>query len=354
MSLLTEPVGVSHILIVGAVLFVVGVGGRFIGYLQDAAAGKIPADALLTILELRLPGFIQLLVPFAAFLSVLVTYGRLYADQEMAVLQSGGGSPTAGLRWMALPVLLVVLLEGWLSVHLTPQSNLAFTDYILEQRTRQQVNTLTPGVFNVISRGERVTYADGVSDDGRTLQGVFITEQKQGHPEVNIWAEQGEQYVDQETGSRFLLLSNGKRYEALPGQRDYRVIEFGQLGQRVLVEEASRDVTDSEAMPTADLLASGTAKDLAELHWRIALPLFTLVGILLAVGLSRVKPRQSRFARVLPGMGVVVLYYFALLINQNALREGDVPAWLGYWLVHILFLGLAVFLIRRVGQPVRA
>ena len=71
-------------------LLLVAVGGRFIGYLQEAALGKFTGSAVLTIITLRLPEFIQLVAPFALYVAVLLTFGRLYAEQEMVVLQSAG------------------------------------------------------------------------------------------------------------------------------------------------------------------------------------------------------------------------------------------------------------------------
>ena len=88
-------------------LLAVALGGRFIGYLQDAALGRYSADALLTLIALRLPEFVQLTVPFAFFVAVLLTWGRLHAEREFAVLLGGGASPRRMLGWVcavALPV----------------------------------------------------------------------------------------------------------------------------------------------------------------------------------------------------------------------------------------------------------
>ena len=44
-------------------LLLVAVGGRFIGYLQEAALGKFTGATVLTIMGLRLPEFIQQVAP---------------------------------------------------------------------------------------------------------------------------------------------------------------------------------------------------------------------------------------------------------------------------------------------------
>ena len=75
---------------------------------------------------------------------------------------------------------------------------------------------------------------------------------------------------------------------------------------------------------------------------------------MLGLSISRVKPRQGRFTRVVPGMLVMLFYYLALLINHNALAEGQIPAWLGLWVTHSLFALFAGYRLLRFGAPVKA
>ncbi len=158
------------------VLLVVAVGGRFIGYLQDAAAGKYAAEGLVHILRLRMPGFLQLLLPFAFYIAVLLTFSRLHADREMAVLQCGGSSPEKLLKWIAVPLATMVALTAWLSLQVTPASNAALGALLTEQRARTAFEAVSPGLFNVFDRDSRVIYAESVSEDRGKLSDVFISD----------------------------------------------------------------------------------------------------------------------------------------------------------------------------------
>ena len=102
-------------LVTAVVLLVIALGGRFMGYLQDAALGKHSADALLKIMALRVPEFLQLTLPFSFYIALVLTSARLYADQEMTVLVTGGSSPAQVLRWISVSA-LVVAIDGGLSV----------------------------------------------------------------------------------------------------------------------------------------------------------------------------------------------------------------------------------------------
>ncbi len=339
--------------IVLLVLLLVAVGGRFIGYLQDAAVGRYNASSLLTLLGLRLPEIAALLLPFALFLAVLLTLGRFYAEQEMAVLLGGGAGPARLLLWLLPVFLLIASLVGWLSLYLTPSSNARLAEALVAERQDRDFANLTPGVFHVYARGDRVSYADAVSDDGEQLLEVFLGERQGGLASVTVRAERGSQFVDKKTGSRFLLLEQGARFEGQIGQRDYRVVAFERMGQRIEVDVATATRQELTALPTATLQTLRTTEAIAELGWRQSLPLLTLLTATLALGLARVKPRQGRFARMLPGLGVFLLYYLGLTLIQNRLLEGGWPTALGYWPVHGLFALLALYWLTRVGHPQR-
>lgn len=342
--------------VVMVVLLTVAVGGRFISYLQDAALGKFAAQSVLIILWLRLPGFLQLVLPFSLFIALLITIGRLHAEQEFTALQVGGAGPGRVLGWLATPVLLVAAVVGYFSLQVTPANDLALTEFMLKERSTQEFRAVSPGIFHDNGRGRRVTYAESMSDDRQRLQEVFLAEFSRNDPTVvTIRAEQGRQYVDPYSGSRYLLLQNGTRHRGVAGQQDYQVLEFADLSQRLVAEDTLLSRVNVESRPTSELLARRSEPEAAgELHWRAALPILVLVTSLLGVGLARVRPREGRFARLLPGFSVFVAYYVLLVFNRDAILGGYWPAAAGFWLVHLLFLTAGVVLLQRSALPAKA
>jgi len=340
-------------LVVALVLLVVALGGRFIGYLQEAALGKYSGDGLLTIVWLRLPEFLQQLAPFAFYLGLLLAFGRLPADHEIPVLQSGGVGPYRLLGWVLPATLLVAAGVGYLALMVTPQSTVELDQFILSEADRQEFNGVTPGIFRTIGASKRVTYTETVSSDRQRLGNVFIAEPNASRP-ITVWAEKGSQYVDDATGSVFLLLENGTRYEGEIGSEDYRKVSFGALGQRLLVSDTKLVRIDPDSTATAVLWRDGGLDNLAELQWRVALPLLVLIGTGLAVGMSRVRSRQGRFTRVVPGLLVFVAYYLLLVILKDLVAEGAWPVAVGLWPVHGVFLLVAAALLRRISLPAPA
>ena len=332
------------------VLLLVAVGGRFVGYLQDAVAGKYAADAVLTIIGLRMPEFLQLVLPFAFFVAVLLTLGRLHAENEMVVLQGGGMSIRRLLIWMSGATLSLAALVAVLALEVTPRANQALGDFFLEQRARQEFLNVTPGVFNANARANRVIYTEGVSDDRSSLEQVFVWEQLADGRDATTWALSGRQLVDSATGSQFLVLDSGVRYEGQAGSATFRRVDFNELSQRIAKQRSGSNRVGISGVVTREL--PNNAEGVAEWHWRVAVPVFLLVSVLLAVGIARVKPRAGRFAKVLPGFGLLLGYYLALLGNHFLIANQHIPSFFGLWAVHAGFLLLAWVLLRRLGRPV--
>ncbi|MCZ6887378.1 MAG: LPS export ABC transporter permease LptF [Gammaproteobacteria bacterium] len=336
--------------VVFAVLLAIALGGRFIGYLQDAAMGRFSADVLLPMIGLRLPEFVQIAGPFALFLALLMTYGRLHAEQEFTVLLSGGANPLRMLGWLAAVLVPMGLAVAYLTIEVTPNTKREFLELSLQQRVESEFDALTPGVFHNFYHGTRVTYAESVDADRHDLSGVFMGD-RSGAVSIAVWAESGRQYRDPDTGSRFLKLENGTRYEGSPGDNDYRVVRFGTLYQRIERSRLVRSSLDIGSQPTAKLDLSDPTSA-AEYHWRVGFPWLVVIGGMCAFGLARVRPRAGRFSRVLPGVVLFIAYYLMLALTKNAIVDEIIPHQVGLWPVHAVMLGVAFYLIRQSYRPV--
>jgi lipopolysaccharide export system permease protein len=128
--------------VVVMVLLTIALGGRFIGYLQDAVLGKYAAESLLTIMWMRLPDFLQQLLPFAFYISLLLTIGRVHAEQEMAVLQGAGIGPGRLLIWLAPASIALAILVAFFSLSLTPANNAILEEFFDEQRANQEFDAV--------------------------------------------------------------------------------------------------------------------------------------------------------------------------------------------------------------------
>lgn len=333
---------------VAGILLLVIMGSRFIRYFSDAAEGDFPVTILGSLMVFHLPGFMELILPLSFFLGILLAYGQLYMNSEITVMVACGMSPTRLLRVTLLPASVVAVLVGLCSLWLTPAGALQTEATLEEQRSRLDVSVLAPGRFQDFGGG-RTAYITDFSSDGRQMQEVLVHEQarpgaEQPHSYVTR-AGSGYQETSVETGSRFLVLENGERYGVTPGLLNAERLTFERYTLRLGLSRDRQELDSLEYASTLELWNDGSPRAQAQFQWRVGLPLMVFVLALLAQPLSRVNPRQGRFAKLLPAVFLYVAYLSLLLAAVDAIGGGSLPAAIGVWPVHGLFLGLGCLLL---------
>lgn len=334
---------------VSTVLLVIIMSGRFIKYLAQAAQGLLDPGVLFLIMGYRIPGFLQLILPLGLFLGILLAYGRLYLESEMTVLTATGMSQSRLLGYTLIPALLIAVLSGMLSFVLTPMGVREVASILQDQDALTEFDTLVPGRFQSMKDGARVTYAEELANGREELLGVFISDlgkdAKGQAGKISILAAPSGHQQILEDGSRYLILEDGWRYDGNPGEADYRMVNYETYA--VLLPKPSVGLAASarESMRTSELLASDQQKMKTELHWRLSIPVLAFVVTLLAVPLSRVNPRQGRFLKLLPAIFLYMTYLGLLIAMRDGLDKGRVPAGLGMWPVHGLFLLIGLVLL---------
>ncbi len=320
------------------ILLAIVVLGRFLKYLAQASQGEIDPGVLVALMSYRIPEFIQLILPLALLLSILLAYGRMYADNEMTVLSACGLSQRRLLGITLISSILVAITVGLLSLILTPLG-LVNTDRLLEaQKDLNEFDIMVPGLFQNISRGERTTYTEDI--EGEEMQNVFMHESSTGRVTVASTAVP----VEDEEGARFVLFNDGSVAEN--DQQGFVLTQFREMGVRIPARKISiNENVEERSMTTVALWRLREPEHLAELQWRISLILLIPVLTLMAVPLSRVSPRQGRFAKLVPAVLLYIAYFSLLLVSRDLTVSGDIPAVLGQWWVHVVFLllGWALF-----------
>ncbi len=340
------------IIVLGTVfvlLMLVSVAARFTGYLQEAAAGKFTGEVLWTLMSLRLPEFVQLALPFSLVIAVIVTFGRLHADQEFVVLVMGGTSILRLVGWLCSIVVPVAVLVGVLSLVVTPASRQTFVDLLANIAVSHEFDLVRPGEFRNFSNDTRTIYVDEVDRDARILKGVFLFEARD-NTDVTVMAQSATFLIDSDTGHRLLQLREGRRYEGTPGLTNYQILAFEELSLRIDLSQQLDIPIEVEALPTASLDRS-IGEHAQQLDWRISLPIMTFVSGLLAFALSRTRPRSGRFGQVIPGVLAFVCYYLLLVLVQQGLSDSSGLSSGILYSCHVLVFATAATLIHRQLKP---
>lgn len=331
---------------VSALLLVVVVSGRFVKYLAQAAAGDLSPNVLLAIIAFRVPSFLELILPLALFIGILLAYGRMYVESEMTVLGACGISTARLALYTLAPAALVAALVAACSLYFSPMGIDQVQRIFQDASSSQGLQTLVEGRFRIDEASGRVTYVEAMDEDGR-MRGVFaadLSQRNDDQPFVAVVAERGRIEVEASSGERFLRLENGRRYLGQPGAADYQVTDFDVLGQRLHTQQ-EREYKKQDARPTAELWRAGGRLDRATLQWRVSLVLLVPVVTLVALALSRTDHRRGRYVKMFPGFLLYMVYLVSLSAARDALGQGRLPAGLGLWWVHGLFMALAIGLL---------
>ena len=164
-------------------------------------------------------------------------------------------------------------------------------------------------------------------------------------------AQDAEQKNLTELGGESLVLKKGQRYEGVPGEGGFTTLSFSQHAVRIPEFDVKLDQKDPEFKSTKALVSSKSLVDIAELQWRISVPIAAALLALLAFPLSVSSPRQGRFA----GLGVAIVIYLIysnlLILAETWVANGKLPVMPGMFVVHAMMLALIVFLSfrKRVG-----
>lgn len=331
---------------VTGVLLVILVTNQLARVLERAAEQQFPREVVLALIGFSSLQNLTILIPVALLLAVVLAFGRFYHESEMAAIHACGVGPARlYLPVLALTVVLAAFL-AWLSLSLAPGAAQRVQDLRASAVREAQFGNLEPGRFRTVGgSGAAVLYASTRGSDG-TLREVFVKRSRGERLEVAL-ATRAVHYSSEEGAVHTLVLENGYRYEGIPGKAEFRITRFREHGIPVRLADARARAQDLELLPTSQLLRMNDSEAVAEVQWRLSMPIMAFVLTFIAMPLSRLRPRQGRYARV--GLAILIYFLYSNLLSAAKVwvARDAVPREIGLWWVHLLLIGLGVLVIQR-------
>ena len=333
------------------VLLIIMIGVTMGELLNDVAGGRLPAGLIGLLLFLRLPEVLSNIVPLAVLVAVTWGLGRLYRDQEMAVMRASGFGWSMLLRPLfnlLLPVSALMLISA---LFLAP-SAAEYAQHRMEQAIKSAAEWgLQTGQFHVLQNGETILYVESVETDGKSLNNIFMHRRHAEREQVWI-ARKGYYSLDEDLGERYLTLQDGQITAGVPGQLDFGVIRFARNDLRLpRLDQPTREKR-IEARPSRELLFADSAEESAEIQFRISPAIAVVILGLLAIPLAHSAPREGRSGRIVLGVLAYAVYANVLYLCRGWVASGALPASLGLWWVHVVIFCVAFFWLHRQGRVV--
>uniref|UniRef100_UPI0025FCA63D LPS export ABC transporter permease LptF n=1 Tax=uncultured Oxalicibacterium sp. TaxID=1168540 RepID=UPI0025FCA63D len=316
--------------------------------LGQAAGGKVASSDVVALLSFSALNYLPIILNLTGFVSVLLVVTRAYQDSEMVVWFASGLSLSRWIKPVLMFALPIVAMTTLLSVFLTPWSNQQSAIYKERYANREDIARVSPGKFQESSSADRVFFVEGVSGDTTRVKNVFVSGMRNGTNSVVV-AKEGTVEIDK-NGDKFLVMHQGRRYDGVPTQSDFQLMEFDRYG--VLVARKSEAVagdTSARALATWDLLKNRNNFNDGELVWRVSLPIMGVLLMVLAIPLGFVNPRGGRSANLLIALFLFVFYSNMLSFAQATVVQQRSSFMLAWWPVHLVaIIVITVFFLWRL------
>jgi lipopolysaccharide export system permease protein len=334
---------------------------RILKLIELVVTRGVPLFQIGKLFSLILPTFLEMTVPMAFLLAILLGLGRMSNDQELLAMKASGVSPSQILWPIASLAAAIAAATLFLTMFARPAANFALKRELYNIAKSRVGTALKEKVFND-DFPKILIYVEEIVPPGNTAQGVLIVDRRDPAREDIILGKVARISTDEETNTLGLRLFDGSIYEresARPGfsQTRFNIYDFkldlddliGPVRQK---ESGPKEMQLSEllsAMETKQSRGVKTVPEKMELHQRISFGFAPLVFCLLGVSLTLI-PRNSRTNRSWGFMLCLfwLMTYYALLSLGKALGDKSIlhpiPA---VWLPNLVVGGIGLQFFRH-------
>ena len=345
-------------LAVSVVLTMVVMSGRLARYISAAAEGQLAVSLVLPVVFLRMPQLLELILPVSLLLGIMLSIGELYESNEMTVIHATGVSHGRIMTIGITASVFVALVVALFSFYISPKGNDYVGALVNAQGLKSELSNLAPDTFYDLKNQGGTVYAGSVDKERKGMENVFIFRPEpvaiEGFErdqtvrngdrsrQTIIYASKGFQEY-REDGGFYFVLEKGVQFEGIPGQKDFIITEFDRYSQRLDKPDDSVNAvtTLEESSLITDLLKRDDAASVAELHWRLSLPVSVLVLAAIGIPLSRSNPRQGRYYLLIPALILFLVYMVMLNAGKESIANGEGGPLAEIWSIHLCLVGLA-------------
>lgn len=321
----------------------------------------VPALEVLKLFSYILPAFLEVTVPMALLLGVLVAFGRLSSDSEIIALKTSGVSLYHLLRPVASFAVVVYLIALALSFYARPWGNSLLHSSLYEIAKSRASAGIKEKVFNDEFSG-LVLYVDRLEPPGNTLRGILISDTRDSAQRNTIFATVGFLVPNEQLHILTLRLLDGSIH-AFPNDHSYHRTDFSVYDITLDLNTALANLRPREKDPSelsfrelAESIKAKTAAgqprfgEMVEWHRRFSIPFACLAFAVIGIPLG-IQPTRSVHSRgFMLSLALIFGYYLLLTLGESLGERAVLPAGLAMWLPNVLLTVMAVVLFGRAAR----
>lgn len=339
-----------------------------------------------------IPTFLEIAVPLAALLGVMLAFARLSGDSELIVFRASGISLSQVIPPVLIFGILACLLSFYISLHLRPWGYRTLSKTLFEIARTKSTAGLSQGVFNKL--GQLTIYADEISHDTGELKKVLIDDKRAEESRRVITAQSGKIRSNEEEDRITILLKDGYVHETSGGdeyvitqyatnrllinpddlydpdiakrRRRAREMNFFEVQDNMSeLKSLRRLIDEAEEKPTLPegYLGLSDPTDREDINSRIrgfrlekgrrtsmpfAALVLAIVGMPLGIHSPRTQQTWGAGLSLALGIGVFMAYYGLLSIMIALAEGGSIGTYWALWIPNILAVAVSIFILRKV------
>ena len=316
--------------------------------LGQVAAGKVDNSSSIALILFSCMNFLGVIFVFTTFIAVLMAVSRAFREQEMSVWLSSGLPLTAWIKPVlrfSVPMMCMALV---CTVFVTPWAKTQIDDITQRFEKRSDVNKVSAGQFRESADGNRVFFVEKETPEQGLVENVFVA--SRNGQKISVIVSGGGQVQTGENNERYMVLSQGRRYDLTRSSTDFSSLDFERYGIRLEPGLYLPPVTKTSTAPITTLLAINTPDNRSEVLWRFGLPLSGIVLSLLAIPLSFVNPRAGRSLNLILALLIYFLYSNCLSISQAWVAQQKASFFWGFVTPHVVAASVVLLMMYRRSQ----
>ena len=325
-----------------AILFILTAlifSSRLVGYFEQAASGSLNPDIIFTVIFLRLPDFLALLIPFAFFLSLLLVISELYSSNGIYAYFSAGVSRLRLIKHITPFFFITLILCGLISIYLAPYGKALSKSLMAEQSYEDKLSMLQPETL--VNLDEAGSYLYFKSYDGEKMTGVtfFV----QDDPSLSIIKAELLEISNQDN-NMILNFQNGSIYPDLNSSNQIDA-SFKELMHSIEVGQ-----TSSKSFTFSKLLDYKKQSNFIQNQWNASIPIMLVALLILSFVFGKENPRSGREGSLVTGVLIYIFYLSVLVAFRESYANNFNLFYYYLWPVHLVFLSLGSILFWLDGR----
>ena len=313
------------------IFFLLVIASRLVGYYEQAAAGSIDPSIIIPVIALRMPDFITLLIPLSFFLGVLITTSRLYGDNEIYAIFTGGKSLLSIIKYLFPQALMFLIITAILSLNIAPYTKALSKELMASKTFTEKIQSLKPDELTQVGKGN---YIKAYKVNNEILEDVLFISGDISSASLVISKELSISELDNASN---ILFIDGLIYSDVINPEQQVITKFGEFNY-----DLDNDLESDKKARLNKVYDFSNNSANASFQWNLSIPLTIINLLFLGIFIGKVKPRQGRFGGIVPGLFIYMLYISLLVVSRESMITGGFLSNLGLWWVHAFFFALAL------------